>query len=142
MLSSTYSTIAWSFLVDFQIDGPAGEETRVSVDQTKVNVSTLRHCNVGDGMDAEKEPTVVYESDLSWLELVAIQYSVHQKEVPKPLEGCEMGLQGLMQGPVRLTTVHHHMPQNESNSLSTHPNWHVAPPPTTHYLSRSFHSIA
>jgi hypothetical protein len=64
----------------------------VTVDETKVNVSTLRRCKVGNGMDLEKESSVVDESVLSWLELVAIQYSVHQVEVPKPLEGCAMGL--------------------------------------------------
>jgi hypothetical protein len=62
------------------------------VDETKVKVSTLRNCKVRDGRDLEKESTIVDESDLSWLELVAIQYSVHQVEVPKPLEGCAMGV--------------------------------------------------
>jgi hypothetical protein len=81
---------ARSLLVDFQIDRPAGEEAWV--DETKVNVSTLRQCKVGDGMDLEKESTVVDEPNLFWLELVAIQYSVHQVEVPIPLEGCGMGL--------------------------------------------------
>jgi hypothetical protein len=64
----------------------------VTVDETKVNASALRRCKVGDGMDLEKESTLVDEPNLSWLELVAIQYSVHQVEVPKPLEGCGMGL--------------------------------------------------
>jgi hypothetical protein len=73
-----------SFLVDFQIERPAGEEARVTVDETKVNVGTLRRCKVGDGMDLEEESAVLDESDLSWVELVAIQYFVHQVEVPKP----------------------------------------------------------
>jgi hypothetical protein len=79
-------------LVDFQFERPAGEEARVTVDEAKVKVSTLRRCKVGDGMDLEKESTVGDESDLSWVELVAIQYFVHQVEVPRPLEGCSMGL--------------------------------------------------
>jgi hypothetical protein len=62
------------------------------VDETKVKVSTLHRCKVRDGRDLQKESTVVNESDLSWLELVAIQYSVRQMKVPKPLEGCGMGL--------------------------------------------------
>jgi hypothetical protein len=78
--------------VDFQIKRPAGEEARVTVDETKVNVGTLRRCKVGDGMDLQEESTVVDESDLTWVELVAIQYFVHQVEVPKPLEGCAVGL--------------------------------------------------
>jgi hypothetical protein len=79
-------------LVDFQIERPAGEEARFTVDETKVNVGTLRRCKIGDGMDLEEESTVVDESDLSWVEYVAIQYFVHQVELPKPLEGCAMGL--------------------------------------------------
>jgi hypothetical protein len=35
----------------------------------------------GDGMVLEKEPTVVDASDLLWLELVAIQYSVHNVKI-------------------------------------------------------------
>jgi hypothetical protein len=80
------------FLVDFQIDSLTGEEARVTVDETNFDVSTLRRCKVGDGMDLEEESTVVDESDLSWVEMVAIQYFVHQVEVPKPLEGRAMGL--------------------------------------------------
>jgi hypothetical protein len=80
---------AWPFLVDFQIDGPAGGEARFT---SKVSVSELRRWKAGDGMDLEKERTVVDESDLSWQELVAIQYSVHQVAIPKPLEGYCLGL--------------------------------------------------
>jgi hypothetical protein len=55
-------------LVDFQIERPAGEEARVTVDETKVNVGTLRRCKIGDGIYLEEESTVVDESDLSWVE--------------------------------------------------------------------------
>jgi hypothetical protein len=77
--------------VDFQIDGPAREETRVTVDETKVNMSTLHRCKVGDGMDLEKESTVVDESDLLCFELVVIQYFVHQVEVPRTVGGVWNG---------------------------------------------------
>jgi hypothetical protein len=60
MLSSTLSTLQeyMVFLGGFPDRETGWREARVTVDETKVNVSTLRRCKVGDGMDLEEESSI------------------------------------------------------------------------------------
>jgi hypothetical protein len=77
LLPQTPFLVGWSVLMYSDVLSDTTNQGRMTFSFTKIQLKARVGCDVRDGHSLQVQPTVIQASDLSWFELLGLEYMIH-----------------------------------------------------------------